>query len=574
MSTLTRSGARRGVRTSAAVTIAALVTAPLALAAAPAQAAPAAPAAAAESAVPLSLQWEISERFDSHLSTHVLGDGATEDASTGVITFPGGVGTYDPFTDEASVAYDGSVAGSFAFGGTTYYTVTLADPVVTVAADGTGEISAVVSAWNASTGPSSPEASTDPTRVVVTTFDAGDGWTDGDGVGTLTATPDWAGVLPAGSAEATALGIPSGQPVDGQSFSPDFLGALTPGVRAHFYASGAGSDSQKDPSSFVAQAAPVAPPTVTYSTIGANPTEGLTLSVKGQGFRAVTQPGDNGVYVGLAEAGGLPPVEDREGQDAFAAVDWITPSRITEGAFSSVLNAPTDELDPAKQYAIYTWQAHTHSNESQDTETAVEIDWSQLEAPAPATLTFAGAVAQRYATTSWVGVSVDGVEDGAGTVTLTGVGAAQTATIEFGRAAFRVPAGLKPGAYTARFSLASDGADPVVLTQAFTVYKGQPVLGHSLSTTPTPSRTGNLLVGVAHAGNGAGQVARPAGQAVVRLYTSAGRGVWYSGVKVLSNGTVRLQLPKLAKGSYRLDISYGGSSLTLGASQQRTFTVR
>lgn len=566
MSTLTRTGARRGVRASAALTVAALVTAPLALAASPAQ-------AADETAAPLSLRWEISERFDSHLSTHVLDGGATEDAD-GVITFPGGVGTYDATTGEASVAYEGSVAGSFAFSGTTYYRVTVADPVVTVDADGTGEISAVVSAWNASTGPSSPEASTDPTRVVVTTFETGDGWVDGEAAGTLAATPDWAGVLPAGSAEATALGIPSGQPVDGQSFAPAFLGALTPGVRAHFYASGAGSDAQKDPSPFVAEAAPAAAPTVAYETLGANPTDGLTLSVKGQGFRAVTQPGDNGVYVGLAEAGGLPPVEDREGQEAFAAVDWITPSRITEGAFASVLNAPTAKLDPAKQYAIYTWQAHTHSNVSQDTETPVTIDWSQLVAPTEPTLTSTGAVAQRYATTTWVGVTVDGVEDGAGRVTLTGVGAAQTATVEFGRAAFRVPAALKPGAYTARFSLATEGADPVVRTQAFAVYKGQPVLGHSFGSVPTPSRAGNLLVGVAHAGNGAGQVARPTGPMVVRLYTAAGRGVWYSGAKALSGGTVRLQLPTLAKGTYRLDISYGGSSLTLGGSQQRTFTVR
>lgn len=565
MSTLTRTVARRGVRASAALTVAALVTAPLALATSPAQ-------AADETAAPLSLRWEISERFDNHLSTHVLEGGATEDAE-GVITFPGGVGTYDATTGEASVAYEGSVAGSFVAVGATQYTVTVADPVVSVDAEGAGEISAVVSAWNTG-GMGNPEASTDPTRVVVTTFDASEGWTDGDGVGTLAATPDWAGVLPAGSQQATDLGIGAGKPVDGQSFSPAFLGALTPGVRAHFYASGASSDTQKDPSPFVAEAAPVAPPTVTYETLGANPTEGLTLSVEGQGFRAVTQPGDNGVYVGLAEAGGLPPVEDREGQDAFAAVDWIMPSRITEGAFASVLNAPTAKLDPAKQYAIYTWQAHTHSNVSQDTETPVTIDWSQLAPPTAPTLTFTGAVAQRHATTTWVGVTVDGVEDGAGRVTLTGVGGAQTATVEFGRAAFRVPAALKPGAYTARFSLATEGADPVVRTQPFTVYKGQPVLGHSFGSVPTPRRAGNLLVGVAHAGNAAGQVARPTGPVVVRLYTAAGRGVWYSGVKALSGGTVRLQLPKLAAGTYRLDISYGGSSLTLGGSQQRTFTVR
>ncbi|GAA3546586.1 HtaA domain-containing protein [Nocardioides daeguensis] len=193
--------------------------------------------AQAVAAVP-ELQWEISQQFDDHLSTHVLTDGATENAD-GVITFPNGVGSYDAASGVTTMAYDGSVAGSFENMGSTFYTVTIADPVVTVDRTGKGSLSAVVSAWNAA-AMGNPEASTDPARVVVTTFQAGTGdWTVAEGAATLADTPAWTGVLPAG-AESAALGIPAGKPVEGGSFAPSFLAQLTAGLRAHFYASATG----------------------------------------------------------------------------------------------------------------------------------------------------------------------------------------------------------------------------------------------------------------------------------------------------------------------------------------------
>ncbi|WP_193605528.1 HtaA domain-containing protein [Nocardioides dongkuii] len=340
--------------------------------------APAPALAAAPAAAPV-LAWEISQQFDDHLSTHVLADGATE-TTDGVITFPAGVGSFDSGTGAASIAYDGSVAGSFAMAGTTYYTVTVADPTVTVAADGAGVLTAVVSASNAAQG-SNPAAATEPKRVTVSTFDAPD-WTTGDGLGSITATPDWAGVLAADSPEAAALGIGAGKPVDGKSFHRDFLGQLTSGVRAHFYASGASSDVKKAPASLTAQATQ-APPAVEVTTVSASYADGLELSVAGTGFTAVTNPGDAGVYVGLAESGGIPDTGSQEGQSAFAAAAWVSPAQMPGGEFTAGLVAPTAKLDPTREYSVYTWQAHSHSNPTQDTETRIEVDWSQLAAPAP-----------------------------------------------------------------------------------------------------------------------------------------------------------------------------------------------
>ncbi|MFW6774628.1 HtaA domain-containing protein [Nocardioides sp. CPCC 205120] len=568
MPTLTRSGARRGVRASATAAVAALVTAPLALAT------PAA-SAADEVVVAPSLQWEISQQFDDHLAEHVLADGATEDAD-GVVTFPGGVGTYDPSTGAASVAYEGSVSGTFGpnYGLPAQYTVTVADPVVTVDASGQGTIEATVSAWNTGGMGSSP-AQTEPTRVVVTTFDAPAEWTAGaDGLGTITATPDWAGVLPADSEQATAMGIPAGQPVEGASFAPEFLGALTPGVRAHFYQSRAGQ-SAKRPSAFTATATPAAAPSVAWETTSASYEDGLLLRVAGTGFRGVTVEGDNGVYVGLAPAGEMPDVTDRENIELFAGVNWVPAASIGEGGtFTTSVSAPTEALDPAVDYALYTWQAHTYSNVSQDTQTPVTIDWDALEQPgADVSLTAIGSTGQRYATTTWVAAKVAGVADGAGTVTLTGVGPAQATPVKYGQAAFRVPATLAPGTYTARYTLATDGAgDGTTTTTTFTVLPGKSTTGASFLSSPSSRAASSVRVVVTPQSNTTG-VPAAAGPVAVKFY-QGNRVVWYSGVKQLAGGQLQVTVPRLPAGRYAVVIGYGGSNLLLSSNHSRYVDVR
>lgn len=343
---------------------------------------PGAPASATPA--PLSLQWEISQQFDDHLSTHVLGGGASEDAD-GVITFPRGEGTYDAATGVASVAYEGSVEGAFVMATTTYYKVTVADPVVSVDAAGNGLISAIVSAWNAA-GMGSEEASTAPTRVVVTTFDAATSdWTRAEGVATLSDTPHWAGVLPADSAQATELGIGAGKPVGGGSFAPSFLGQLTPGVRAHFYAS-ADNQPKKVAASFTASAPVADAPAVTASPV--TTAAGVEIAVSGENFLNSDISGGAGVYVGLAPAGGMPTASSAaEGMAKFAAATYLPTAALPEGSFAVSLSTTADKLDPRQKYAVYTWQAHAHASRHLDTETPVSIDWTKLGYPVATTAT-------------------------------------------------------------------------------------------------------------------------------------------------------------------------------------------
>ncbi len=335
---------------------------------APAQAAPA----------PLTLQWEISQQFDDHLSTHTLGGGATENAD-GVITFPGGEGSFDPATGVTSMAYDGSVAGAFVMATTTYYQVTLADPIVAVDSQGKGTISAVVSASNAAAMGNAAEE-TEPARVVVTTFDAAAGdWSQAEGVGTLTDTPDWAGVMPEGPASAD-LGIGAGKPVNGGSFAPSFLAQLTSGVRAHFYASGSASDPKKVAATFTASAPVADAPAVTVTPT--TTPQGVTATVSGVNFINSTALGGAGVYVGLAPAGGMPTAATQaEGMAKFVAATYLPAASLADGTFTTNLVAAGDKLDPRVKYSVYTWQAHQHASKHLDTETPVTIDWARLGYP-------------------------------------------------------------------------------------------------------------------------------------------------------------------------------------------------
>ncbi|MFT3874078.1 MAG: HtaA domain-containing protein [Nocardioides sp.] len=366
MSTLTDGTRRRTTRSLSGLVAAAVVATGVAFT-------PAAPASAAPATG--ELKWKISQQFVTSMPVHTFTDGASQDTD-GVVSFPDAAGSYDTGSGDATVSYSGSVTGTFVNGDTEYYHVTIADPTVTVDADGSGEISAVVSAANVAFGPNAA-ASTDPARVVVTTFADGSFSSD-TGTRSLAATPDWGGVLPANSATATDLGIAADRPVEGQAFAPTFLAQVTPGVRAHFYASGAASDANKAPAPFVA----AANPTVDITTLSVSYRGGVSLKVAGENFSGVTEPGDDGVYVGVAPAGGLPDVSSPDGMEAFAGAAWVPAAAITDGTFTTTLNLPTDKLDQKTSYSLYTWQAHTHSNPSQDTETAVSIDWDKLRGPA------------------------------------------------------------------------------------------------------------------------------------------------------------------------------------------------
>lgn len=346
---------------------------------------PALPASAAPATG--SLSWGISQNYVEHLffskmgpmpetPTGTLSGGVTHDAgdpATGaddLFNFPA-TGSSTAADGTVTSTFEGTVRGAFVAFGTERYSVTLSDPTLVVSPTGEGELKATVSGEV----PGDDPVVTAPTEVTVAEFT---GATTAAGVTTV--TPNWAGVLAPGSQQATDLGIEDPtRPVDGKSFHPDFLGAIPAGVRAHFYFTSSGD--HKRPGDLSSSAVMV--PTVTPTVTAVSYTDGVTIQVGGEGFTAVTNPGDAGVYVGLAPADTIVDFGDRDATSVFAAIDWVMPSRFDGDGFTTVLSAATDKLVSGEDYAIFTWQAHTHSNTTQDTVTPVAIDWTELQAPAP-----------------------------------------------------------------------------------------------------------------------------------------------------------------------------------------------
>jgi len=337
---------------------------------------------AAPSAATGVLNWEISDAFDTELPAHYWANGASE-GSDGVISFPAVSSTVDPATGAGTVQFRGLVRATSHDGGQARLSVGVQDPAVVVDADGEGYVTAVVWAWNAGTG--GPEESTSLARVVVTTFDAAGTWS----AGSITATPDWAGVLPAGSPQASALGIPDGQPVDGKAFAPTYLAQLTGATRPLFYAtSDGGATDAKAPSSFTASYQGVARSVTVWS---GQHEQTVSIEVNGVGFTATDgNPGDGGVYVGLAPAGGLPAAGTAPDLQRFVTTGWVPDFRLGPGgSFSVVLYATAAELHKGTSYAVYTWRAHGHSTTTQDSVTAIALDWSTLTLRPDVRATFA-----------------------------------------------------------------------------------------------------------------------------------------------------------------------------------------
>ena len=335
----------------------------------------AAPSAqAAEPSAGPTLQWNISAQFISHFTFAIPGGGAqmgtitTDDDAVfadGDITFTKGLGSYDVNDGSAEVRYQGRVHGNF----NNLYSVTIEDPTVTVDDNGNGTISAVVSSQD--TGAATQ---TGPARTVVTTFDAESWSPEAQAPATQVATPKFAGVLPADSAAAQALGLPAGQPIDGAAFAPEFLAALVPTTRAHFYKSGSASgDPRKAPAEFTAQAYGL-----NAGVTSASYADGIVVRATGTGYADVT----NGLYVAIAPSGGLPEGADREeGMKALAGITAMVPVE-TDGTFSTAVVAPTDQLVTGSTYSVYTWQAHTLWDDGLlYAETPITIDWNALTPP-------------------------------------------------------------------------------------------------------------------------------------------------------------------------------------------------
>lgn len=540
----------RGRRLLAGTTAAALSAGVLALTPTTAQ--------AADDVVAPTLQWKISDQFAAHFTPNPAfspftkleaADGATIDPTTKVTTFGGGVGTHDSGNGATSVAYEGSITGSFITGttapGTLQYSLTIADPTVTVNAAGEGRITADV-AWNVPTA-TTTTGSTDDVTVVEFDAAASDWSTDGS-VASLTETPDFLGVLPPGSAEAVELGLPAGRPTDGGSFHPDFLRALDSGLRPHFFLSGSATGDPRKPASPFTATADIARAKTT-ATVSESVPGSLKVDVNGTGF-SKTNPG---IYVSLGEEGSFSPTD----ASAFVKTNWLPAAAINaDGSFSTTLALNADDiakLDSTKSYSVFTQKAHGQSvtDTTQTTETPVTIDFASLKEKAVAPAVTVKGLSTKYGKGGTVSVT----SPTAGSVTVAGLGTKTVAAR--GTASFAVSKRHAVGTKSYRVTFApSDATVAAPAATAVTVKVAKTAASKGrvkVTRKPTSKKKGLAVVSV----KGASGAAAPTGKVKIKL-TKGKRSKYVTAN--LSAGKRTVKLPQLAKGKWVVRVAYYGNA--------------
>ncbi|MEO9322845.1 Ig-like domain repeat protein [Nocardioides sp. C4-1] len=148
-----------------------------------------------------------------------------------------------------------------------------------------------------------------------------------------------------------------------------------------------------------------------------------------------------------------------------------------------------------------------------------------------------------------------------GPVTLTGVGVAQTRQLAGGSATFTLPRGLAPAKYSARFTYGGTSDLGASLSQvSYTIAKGVP--GRP-TATPVKAlkagKAGRLKVSVPTAAG----LAKASGRVTVTLSKGAQKRVLRGVLK--PNGVVQVATPKLAKGTWKAVVVYGGDASYVSA---------
>jgi hypothetical protein len=145
---------------------------------------------------------------------------------------------------------------------------------------------------------------------------------------------------------------------------------------------------------------------------------------------------------------------------------------------------------------------------------------------------------------------------GAGKVSVTGAGAAVQASIVNGKATFKLPTTLTAGRRTLTFAYAGDASTAAAapVHKTITVAKGATKIGVAVTKKATAKKAGRIAVAVGSVKGGAA----PVGKVVVTL--KKGGVTRTVAAKVLAGGRVVLDLPKVAKGTWTLKVTYAGST--------------
>lgn len=182
-------------------------------------------------------------------------------------------------------------------------------------------------------------------------------------------------------------------------------------------------------------------------------------------------------------------------------------------------------------------------------------------------ITVAGAATVAYRTASTYTATVS--NGATGSVVLTGAGAAITKPIVGGKATFSLPTTLTAGKKALKFAYAgseSNSAAPSV-TKSVTVSKGAATIGLTVVRKATAVKAGRVTVTVRSTKGG------PVPTGKVTVSFTKGSVTKTLTAKVLANGKVTFDLPRVPKGTWTLKLGYQGSTQHSAVTRSIKLTV-
>ncbi|WP_193608939.1 Ig-like domain-containing protein [Nocardioides lijunqiniae] len=494
-----------------------------------------------------------------------------------------GTGTLDPDAENAQIAWDGDATVLF-YSGMTYFH--LSDPQLVVT-DGVGTLSATLGGYATSMDDMEAWTPVADTTITLATMTGVDVTPTG-----IAGAPQYKGVTYAaaeGSTEQVRTGDNWG--AFPQAFV-DFQQVL--GQGPYWYSTGGSADPRKIANPFSVAYSEQLTPEVTISRTTFLPNGAQEITVQGTGFDPSAATGARpplagrpaGTYVAFGKfpeawrpSAGVASANRKNSSQQWAvlAEDMATIGGPNAGAieltpagtFTATLTVDKAAADTAAaavptaaNYGIYTYAGSGATAPSYETYTPLTF----AKAPSAATIS---APARTYGQASTATVTVTG-EGAEGAVTLKrGTTVVGTADLVSGAATFALGtlgAGRHPLSATYDGTPNVEGA---TATATVTVAKAASRTTATLVKKPAPRKAGKVRAKVTTtpAGSAAGTV-----KVVVR--NAKGKVVRTLQARLTRAGVATAKLPRLAKGTYRVVLTYTGNANVKASSKSLPFRVR
>ncbi|MCL8251162.1 Ig-like domain-containing protein [Aeromicrobium fastidiosum] len=501
-----------------------------------------------------------------------------------------GTGTIDAATGAGTITWKGSFTSAF-YGGLTYWSAT--DPMLEIAADGTGTLKATASGYGADMNDAGKWNTLTPRTVTLAQFADVDVTSLG-----FTATPTYLGTSITTTGTAQPAKTSANQAYWG-SFPQSYVDFQTEtGQSSYWYTSGGGRDAAKPATTVDVTIGPKV--SVSKTTLLPDGTQSVTVT--GTGFDPSLATGtrppfagkQSGAYVAFGRyldvwrpSAGAPSSARKNPSGANgtgSAVKWAVPAASfpgsgqdpttaaytelkTDGSFSTTVLVDRSWLAAeAGNFGIYTYAGGGANVADYETYTPITF------AKSASTISVTGAAGSTYGTARTANVSVAGTGSIAPTGTVTasvGGTVVGSANLAGGTAAIALPSTQGVGTAQVVYSYAGDtNHDASSTTRTATVSRAAAtVTRNKIKKAPTTRRAGKTSLSLRSAAPG------PITGKVKVTFKKKGQKTKTKTVTV-RNGKASVTIPKLAKGTWRISVKYAGSTSFAPTATKSAGTVK